>query len=62
MSPSLVVLFTDERWLVRKGEGGPRSTITSSSLVTGIEGICHGLNNGRPIKGESRWTEQVEGN
>ena len=37
-------------------------TITSSSLVTGIEGICHGLNNGRPIKGESWWTEQVEGN
>ena len=22
MSPSLLVLFTDERWLVRKGRGG----------------------------------------
>ena len=49
--------------LLEKGGGArPGWTITSSSLVTGIEGICHGLNNGRPIKGESRWTEQVGGN
>ena len=26
-------------------------TITSSTLVTSIEHICHGLNNGRRIKG-----------
>ena len=26
-------------------------TITSSTLVTSIERICHGLNNGRRIKG-----------
>ena len=32
-------------------EWGPGRTITSSTLVTAIEGICHGLNNGRQIRG-----------